>query len=208
MGASTKQGYEIAKKSRKIVRLLIEDKIKNFSKEERKIIERVVHSTADLDFAELIEIHPNFVNKSLEALNNNEDIFVDVKMVKVGINKYPGNILCYIDDKDVIKLAKKKQITRAAASVEHLVNTNFNGIVVIGNSPTALYKIIEFHKKNKLKVKSVIGVPVGFVSAEEAKEMLKDSGIPYLITRGPKGGTSVAVAAINSLINMRDKNEF
>lgn len=88
------------------------------------------------------------------------------------------------------------------------MNTNFNGIVVIGNSPTALYKIIEFHKKNKLKVKSVIGVPVGFVSAEEAKEMLKDSGIPYLITRGPKGGTSVAVAAINSLINMRDKNEF
>lgn len=56
------------------MRLLIEDKIKNFSKEERKIIERVVHSTADLDFAELIEIHPNFVNKSLEALNNNEDI--------------------------------------------------------------------------------------------------------------------------------------
>jgi len=78
----------------------------------------------------------------------------------------------------------------------------FDGIVAIGNSPTALLEVLELTRKDLMKVKSVIGVPVGFVGAAEAKKALDETDIPHLITGGPKGGTPVAVAAVNALINL------
>ena len=200
MGASTKQGYDIADKSREIVRSLISEEIKNLSNEEKDIVERIGHSTADPEYAKLVLISSEFVNSSLKALKNNEDILTDINMVKSGITQYDGNVECFIKNSEVVDIAKDKKITRAAAAIEFAAQNDFKGIIVVGNAPTALYKAIELYNNNELDVSSIVGVPVGFVGAADSKEELKISSIPNIITKGPKGGTPVAVACVNSLI--------
>jgi precorrin-8X/cobalt-precorrin-8 methylmutase len=202
MGASTKQGYDIALKSREIVRSLIGDKINHLSPEERSIVERIVHSTADVEYAEITRISENFVEESIKSLKNGGDILTDINMVRAGINKYDGEVNCYINDPDTIKMAKENEITRAAAAMQLAAETGFNGIVAIGNAPTALYKVMELFETGEMDVKSVIGVPVGFVGAADSKEALSKTNIHHLITQGPKGGTPVAVATVNSLIRL------
>lgn len=202
MGASTKQGYEIAENSRKIVKSLIDSKTKNLTPEERSIVERIVHSTADPEYADITRMNKSFVKESLNAISEGKDILTDINMVRVGINKYDGNIRCHISDEATIKLAKKLEITRAAAAIELAALNGFDGVVAIGNAPTALWKVIELVKEGSMEVKSVIGVPVGFVGAAESKKSLQETSIPHLITEGPKGGTPVAVATVNSLINI------
>ncbi len=205
MGASTKQGYEIAHKSREIVRSLIGDKTALLSPEEKSIVERIVHSTADVEYADLTIMTSDFVLESVKSLKKEQEILTDINMVRAGINKYSGSVNCYISHPKVIKLAKENEITRAAAAMQYAAENDFEGIVVIGNAPTALYKIIELVEDGQLDVKSVIGVPVGFVGAADSKESIKKTNIPSLITNGPKGGTPVAVAAINSLIGISKK---
>ena len=203
MGASTKQGHEIAVRSRKIVKSLIDDKTERLKPEERSIVERIVHSTADPEYAEITRISDDFVDNSLKSIQSGGDILTDITMIKAGINNYSGEVECYINHEKTLKIAKKEEITRAAAAIRVAADEGFEGIAVVGNSPTALFEIIKLIKNNDINVKSVIGVPVGFVAASESKEALEKTDIPYLITRGPKGGTPVAVAAINSLINMK-----
>lgn len=203
MGASTEDGQRIAVKSREIVRSLIGDKIADFNENEQDIIERIVHSTADPEYADLVIISPDFLDKSLESLRKGYDILTDITMVQSGINKkYEGDINCYISNENVIRLAKETQMTRAAAALEYASQTDFKGILVVGNAPTSLYKAIELYEKDEIDIKAIIGVPVGFVGAADSKEALRNTQIPNLTTKGPKGGTPVAVATINSLIQM------
>jgi len=202
MGASTKQGHEIATKSREIVKSLIDEKTQHLTPEERSIVERIVHSTADPEYADLTRISSDFVVKSLKFLKKGRDILTDINMVKAGINTYNGKVSCYINHEKTREIAKREDITRAAAAMRVAVMEEFKGIVVIGNSPTALIEVLDLLKNDEIKVQSVIGVPVGFVGAAEAKEALSKTDIPYLITKGPKGGTPVAVAAANALINL------
>lgn len=203
MGASTEDGQRIAVKSREIVRSLIGDKIADFNENEQDIIERIVHSTADPEYADLVIISPDFLDKSLESLKKGYDILTDITMVQSGINKkYEGDIKCYISNENVIRLAKETQMTRAAAALEYASQTDFKGILVVGNAPTSLYKAIELYEKDEIDIKAIIGVPVGFVGAADSKEALRNTQIPNLTTKGPKGGTPVAVATINSLIQM------
>ena len=209
MGASTNQGMDIATKSREIIRELIKDDVKGLNPLETDIVERIVHSTADPEYAKLVSISPDFVDVSIKALKNNEDILTDINMVKSGITQYEGNVKCYIKDEKVKDLAKKlseeKPTTRAAAAIQYAANTDFEGIIAIGNAPTALFKAIELKQSGELNVKSIIGVPVGFVGAADSKEALKNTNIPNIITNGPKGGTPIAVACANSLIqNFKD----
>lgn len=203
MGASTKQGHEIATRSREIVKSLIDDKTQHLKPEERSIVERIVHSTADPEYADITKMSPDFVDESLKAIRAGKDILTDINMVKVGINKYPGKIECYINHEKTLEIAKKEEITRAAAAMQVAVAKGFDGIVAIGNSPTALLEVLKLTQKDMMNVKSVIGVPVGFVGAAESKKALDETDIPHLITSGPKGGTPVAVAAVNSLINLK-----
>ena len=202
MGASTKQGYDIASKSREIVRSLIANKIKDLSPAEQRIVERIVHSTADPEYADIAEISSDFVAESVKAIKAKKEILTDINMVKVGINKYEGEIKCYINHKDAIKLAKEEQITRAAAAMRVAHDEGFDGIIVIGNAPTALFEAINLVENEGMKARSIVGVPVGFVGAAESKEALMATKIPNIITRGPKGGTPVAVAVANSLIGL------
>jgi precorrin-8X/cobalt-precorrin-8 methylmutase len=203
MGASTKQGYEIAEKSREIVKSLIDNKTKDLSIEEREIVERIVHSTADPEYADITKLSKDFVSESLKAINEQKDILTDINMVKTGINKYSGDVKCYIKDERAVKIAKKAGITRAAAAIMVAVEDGFDGLVVIGNAPTALLEVLDLYKKGEINVRAIVGVPVGFVGAAESKKELQQTDIPYLLTEGPKGGTPIAVAAINSLINLK-----
>jgi precorrin-8X/cobalt-precorrin-8 methylmutase len=202
MGASTKEGHEIAVKSREIVRSLISDKIKHLKPGEQAIVERIVHSTADPEYAELTKISENFLEESLKAIKEDGDILTDINMVKAGINAYPGEVKCYIDHPLTYEISREREITRAAAAMEVALKEGFQGIVVIGNSPTSLTKIMELREQYPNRIKSLVGVPVGFVGAAESKKSLQETSIPYLITEGPKGGTPVAVAAVNALINL------
>jgi precorrin-8X/cobalt-precorrin-8 methylmutase len=202
MGASTKEGQEIAEKSREIVRSLISEKIKHLKPGEQAIVERIVHSTADPEYAELTAISENFLKESIKAIKEDGDILTDINMVKVGITSYGGEVKCYIDHPLTYQIAREREITRAAAAMEVALKDGFQGMVVIGNSPTALIKVMELHEQYPDCIKSVIGVPVGFVGAAESKKALQDTSIPYLITEGPKGGTPVAVATANAVINL------
>ena len=200
MGASTKQGLDIANKSREIIRGLIGEDIKDLKPAERDIVERIVHSTADPDYAKLVYMSPDFVDASIKALKNNETILTDINMVKSGITSYDGEVECYIKNEEVKEIARENQITRAAAAIRYAALNDFEGIVVSGNAPTAVWEAMDLYNKDKINLKAIVGVPVGFVGAADCKEALKQSDIPSIITEGPKGGTPIAVACVNSLI--------
>ncbi|MBW9221827.1 cobalt-precorrin-8 methylmutase [Methanothermococcus sp. SCGC AD-155-C09] len=208
MGATTKNGLDIAKKSREIVK----DKIKNilgkdiikYSNEEIGIIERVVHATADEEYAKLIKFNNNPIKNGIEGIRNNCSIVVDIGMVEAGI-RY-NKVYNFINDKETFKIAEKEQITRAAAAMRVAKSHINEGIVVIGNAPTALYEVIRLTMEENIKPKLIVGVPVGYVKASESKELLCKTKIPSITTTGPKGGTPVAVAIINGIIAL-SKNE-
>ena len=200
MGASTKQGLDIANKSREIIRNLIGDDVKDLKPIERDIVERIVHSTADPEYAKLVRISEDFVDVSLKSLKNKETILTDINMVKYGITRYEGEVECYIRNEDVVEIARKNQITRAAAAIRYASENDFEGIIVSGNAPTAVFEAMDLFDKGELNVKAIVGVPVGFVGAADSKEALSKSDIPNIITTGPKGGTPIAVACVNSLI--------
>ena len=200
MGASTKQGYDIATKSREIIRELIGDDIKDLKPAEKDIVERIVHSTADPEYAKLVAISDDFVDAALKSMKNNETILTDINMVKAGITQYDGEVCCYIKNGEVKQIAKENEITRAAAAIKYACQNDFEGIIVSGNAPTAVWEAMDLYNKGELNVKAIVGVPVGFVGAADSKEELRKSNIPNIITQGPKGGTPIAVACVNSLI--------
>ena len=121
-------------------------------------------------------------------------------MVKYGITRYDGEVECYIKNEEVKKIAKEHQITRAAAAIRYAGENDFEGIVVSGNAPTAVFEAMDLYEKGEINLKAIVGVPVGFVGAADSKEALRNSNIPNVITEGPKGGTPIAVACVNSLI--------
>ncbi|WP_292459669.1 cobalt-precorrin-8 methylmutase [Methanothermococcus sp.] len=202
MGATTKDGLNIAEKSREIVRNKIKcvlgDKLKEYSNEELTIMERVVHATADEEYAKLLVFKNNPVENGIEAIKNKKPIVVDVNMVKAGI-RY-DNLHNFINDRETYKMAKKEQITRAMASMRVAKKLINGGIVVIGNAPTALFEVIRLINEEDIKPKLVIGAPVGFVKAGESKEALRHTNIPSITTVGAKGGTPVAVSIANGII--------
>jgi precorrin-8X/cobalt-precorrin-8 methylmutase len=208
MGATTKDGMDIAEKSREIVKSKIKnvlgDKIKEYSSEEMGIIERVVHATADEEYAKLVVFKNNPIEKGVEAIKNNKPIVVDISMVEAGI-RY-DKIYNFINDKETYKIAKNEGITRAVASMRMAKNLIDGGIVVIGNAPTALFEVIRLVNEEGIKPNLIIGAPVGFVKASESKEALRNTNIPSISTIGAKGGTPVAVSIANGIIAL-SKNE-
>lgn len=194
---------EIEKKSYEI----INKEIKKYSIEKKNLetITRIIHTTTDFDYASITEIHEDAIEKGINAIRNGCNIYVDTNMVYAGINKkrlesFGSKVYSFIDDDEVIELAEKNGITRSIIGIELAAEDPWTKIFVIGNAPTALFKLNELIKKHKIKPELIIGVPVGFVGAEESKEEIKKRGIPYIVTNGKKGGSTVAVAIINSLI--------
>ncbi|AOT72383.1 precorrin-8X methylmutase [Geosporobacter ferrireducens] len=180
---------------------------KTFPEEIGRIIKRVIHTTADFQYADILVISPDAVESAKEALRRGVNIVTDTQMAKAGINKTKlgelgGDVHCYISDVDVAKRAKEKGITRAMVSMEKAIENEKNQIFVIGNAPTALFELKRFIEEKKIQPALVVGVPVGFVGAAESKEEFKHLNVPYIITRGRKGGSTVGAAIINALLYM------
>ena len=180
---------------------------KTFPEEIGKIIKRVIHTTADFQYADITIISPDAIESAKEALRRGVNIVTDTQMVKAGINKTKlgelgGEVHCYIGDEDVAKRAKEKGITRAMISMEKALENEKNQIFVIGNAPTALFELKRFIEEGKIKPALVVGVPVGFVGAAESKAEFESLDVPYIVTRGRKGGSTVGAAIINALLYM------
>ncbi|HIE26312.1 TPA: precorrin-8X methylmutase [Candidatus Poribacteria bacterium] len=180
----------------------------NFPEDEWTIVRRVIHATADFDFAKTIRFHPEAIVSSLKALLNGCHIITDVRMVKVGISKallgrFGGSVKCFISHPDVAEKAKHLGLTRSIVAMRKALPYVNGGIAVIGNAPTALFEMIRLVQSGVAKPLLIVGVPVGFVAAEESKSaLLKLGGIPFITNEGRKGGSAVAVAITNALLQL------
>ena len=171
------------------------------------IIKRVIHTSADFDYADNLCFSDDVVAKAHEAIKNGACIVTDTQMAKAGINKknlarYGGEVYCFIADEDIAKAAKEQGTTRSAASMDKAAALGKPLIFAIGNAPTALVRICELIDEGKLKPELVIGVPVGFVNVVQSKEMIMQRPVPYIVARGRKGGSNVAACIVNALLYM------
>ena len=180
----------------------------------RAVIERVIHASADLDYATDLVLSEEPLHQAWTALRNGAPVVTDVAMVASGITTRPHDrtgattgqamtrsagrgVICRISDPAAAVLARERGITRSAAAVRLAAEEAGPGAVwVIGCAPTALFEVIAADVRPAL----VIGLPVGFVGAAESKAALRDSGLPAVSNRGEKGGSAVAAAAVNALL--------
>ncbi len=179
----------------------------NFSEEELMIIKRVIHTTADFEYGSLTEIHPEAIEAAKKAFLNGSNIYADTSMIMTGVNRkkletLDIKVLNYVHDADVYEVAAKEGITRSMAGIKKAALDDNIKVFAIGNAPTAIFQLKELIEAGYPKPDLIIGVPVGFVGADESKEILSEMGVPYIRVNGRKGGSPVAVAIINALFKM------
>ncbi len=196
---------DIEKRSFEILSGILGDRA--FPKLHEPVIKRVIHTTADFEYADILNISPGAVEAGLEAIKSGFNIVTDTKMAAAGINKkklssYGGQVACFMDDENIALDAKQKNVTRASLCMEKASDDPKNGIFVIGNAPTALIRLYELIAQGLASPFLVIGVPVGFVNVVESKELIKKAGIPFIISEGRKGGSNVAAAIVNAMLYM------
>ena len=180
-------------------------------KEQEMITKRVIHTTADFEYTETLTFSEGAVEIARELLRQGADIVTDTNMALSGINKRSlaglgGEVHCYMADETVAKLAKERKTTRAAVSMEMAAKIKKPVIFAVGNAPTALIQIYEMMQNSSWRPAFVIGVPVGFVNVEAAKELILQTDVPFIINRGRKGGSNVAAAICNALIYELTRN--
>ena len=171
------------------------------------IIKRVIHTTADFDYADTLCFSEGVLEKALDAIRGGAAIVTDTTMVMSGINKralakHGGEALCFIGDADVAENAAANGTTRAVAAMEKAAKLDRPLIFAIGNAPTALVHIYEMICEGRLAPRLVIGVPVGFVNVVQSKELIMTADVPYIVAQGRKGGSNVAAAICNALLYM------
>ena len=194
---------DIEKRSFEIITQLLGDT--PMEPENAPVIKRVIHTSADFDYAQNLVFSPGAVQIGLEALKSGCDIVTDTQMAKAGINKTAlgklgGTVHCFMSDADVAREAKQRGVTRATVSMERAAALDKSCIFAIGNAPTALIAIKELMDIGKLHPALIIGVPVGFVNVVESKELIMEAGVPYIVARGRKGGSNVAAAICNAML--------
>ncbi|MBQ1848077.1 MAG: precorrin-8X methylmutase [Clostridia bacterium] len=173
--------------------------------ENKAVVKRVIHCTADFDYAVNLAFSDRAVKKALDALQNGCDIVTDTNMARSGVNKAAAaklgcGIYCFMSDPDVAETAKARGCTRAAVSMEKAASLERPLIFAIGNAPTALLRLCELIDEKKIAPKLVIGVPVGFVNVIESKEEIMKRDVPFIVAKGRKGGSNVAAAIVNALM--------
>ena len=184
----------------------------NLNDDERKIYSRIIHASGDVEYAPIIKIHPEAIEATKTALKRGANIFTDVEMVRRGISirtftKFGGEIFCKVSDVDVREFAKREDITRSMAAMRIFGKRLDGEIIAIGNAPTALFEVLRLVKEENIRPAVIIGVPVGFVGAAEAKAQLAEQNeIPFITVAGTKGGSSIAVAAVNAILYILDSS--
>lgn len=174
---------------------------------EREIIKRIIHTTGDIAFVNMVCFHPESVESGLGAIRAGKEIVTDINMLKTGINsgklaQYGISVRCCISDPDVAEEARRNGLTRAMVAMRKAAREAGDGIIAIGNAPTALFALCELIDKGEASPALVVGTPVGFVGAKESKEALMNIRVPYITVPGTRGGSAIAAAAINALLNL------
>lgn len=196
---------EIEKRSFAIITEELKSRGVELPKEEALVTKRVIHTSADFDYVNTLTYSEHAVQTAKELILQGADIVTDTNMALAGINKkmlarYGGEVHCYMADETVAKLAKERGITRAAVSMEMAAKREKPVIFAIGNAPTALIRLYEMIQDQTYIPAFIIGVPVGFVNVEIAKELILKTDVPHIINRGRKGGSNVAAAICNAII--------
>ncbi len=169
------------------------------------IIKRCIHTSADFDYADNLCFSDDVVKKARLALQKGACIVTDTQMAKAGINKnmlakYGGEVYCFMSDEDVAAKARENGTTRATASMDKAAQLDRPLIFAIGNAPTALVRLYELIEEKKIAPELIIGVPVGFVNVVQAKELIMQADVPYIVARGRKGGSNIAACICNALL--------
>lgn len=194
---------EIEKRSMEIITEELGDRI--FPEGYDKIVKRVIHTTADFDYADNMCFSENVLEKAMDAIRRGACIVTDTQMAKSGINKkklaeFGGEVYNFMSDDDVAAIAKANGTTRATACMDKAMTIDRPLIFAIGNAPTALVRLYELIQDGKLRPELIIGVPVGFVNVVPSKELIMETDVPYIIARGRKGGSNVAAAICNAIL--------
>ena len=210
MGNGKMPPAEMAKSSVEIITAELRDR--EFPTGVAEVVKRVIHTTADFDYAENLCFSENAVERAKAALEAGATIVTDTNMALSGISKgtlaqLGGRALCLMADEQVAREAKARGVTRATVSMEHAAKLEGPLIFAIGNAPTALIRLHELIGEGEVQPALVIGVPVGFVNVVEAKELFIGGDTPYIIARGRKGGSNVAAAIVNALLYQLVKRE-
>lgn len=202
---------EIEKRSFAIISEELDRRHIVLPEEQEAVTKRVIHTTADFDYARTLVYSAHAVEKALALLKKGADIVTDTNMAKAGIHKESlsrlgGSVYCWMADAEVAAEAKERGITRAAVSMERVMQQLSGPVILaVGNAPTALLAVHELMEQTKRQGREwrpdfVIGVPVGFVNVEAAKELFLHSDVPHIVNLGRKGGSNVAAAICNALI--------
>ena len=198
---------EIERESMRIIGAELEERGLVIPQEDRAVVTRVIHTTADFDYAENLRFTPGAVSRGLKALRG-AVIVTDTNMALAGINKGALRELgcrarCYMAEAFIAEAAKERGVTRAVVSMDCAAEQTPGAVFVIGNAPTALLRLSE-HIENGLRPALVVGVPVGFVNVAESKEralaVCEQYGVPAIVALGRKGGSNVAAAICNALL--------
>ena len=196
---------DIEKESMRIIQEELKEIGKELSGEPAPIVMRVIHTTADFDYAETMSFSPGAVERGREAIRRGARIVTDTNMALAGVNKralakWGGEALCYMADPEVAAEASARGITRAAVSMERAAALEGETIFAVGNAPTALLALRELIDTKGFRPALIIGVPVGFVNVVNAKEQIMETDVPWIVNRGRKGGSGVAAAICNALL--------
>lgn len=178
---------------------------RTFPEGQAEVVKRVIHTSADFDYADNLIFSPGVIEQAKEALRQGATIVTDTNMALAGVSKttlakFGGKAVCFMADEQVAKEAKERGVTRAVVSMEHAAKLEGPVIFAIGNAPTALIRLHEMIEAGEIAPALVIGVPVGFVNVVESKELFVGSKTPHIIARGRKGGSNVAAAICNALL--------
>ena len=200
---------DIEKRSFEIIRQELDDRGIVLDPEKAAVIMRCIHTSADFDYAESLCFSEDVMDLADEALRSGADIVTDTQMARAGISKrtlssFGGEVFCFMSDEDVALDARKRGVTRAIASMDKAARLAAERgedlIYAIGNAPTALIHLTEQIRSGKVRPRLVIGVPVGFVNVVQAKEMLMETDVPFIVARGRKGGSNIAACIVNALL--------
>ena len=196
---------EIEKRSFEIITEELKSRGVELPEEEALVTKRVIHTSADFDYVNTLTYSEHAVQTAKELILQGADIVTDTNMALAGINKkmlvrYGGEVHCYMADETVARLAKERGITRAAVSMEMAAKREKPVLFAIGNAPTALIRLYEMIQDQTYIPAFIIGVPVGFVNVEIAKELILKTDVPHIINRGRKGGSNIAACICNALL--------
>ncbi len=175
-----------------------------FSALEWPIVRRVIHTSADFDFARNTLISQGAVASAISAICGGAKILCDTNMALAGVNKarlasFGSEIRCHVGEAQVADAAKSEGLTRSTLALRKGVEEGCR-IFAIGNAPTALFELLRLVREGAPRPALIIGAPVGFVGAEESKEALIETDLPYIACRGRKGGSTIVTAILNALL--------